>query len=687
MHSRSAADRTDGNNGRQVTGSGPGRESDGERSRSGRGDRADSSVIERDHVVGGRGAKAEATNRYCIGGQGERCGSCSYHWSYCCHLHRCTAADTVGGDDCGQVTHAGWLGRERHVQRCGRGAGNCADAAVVERDGVVGCGCVEACTGDRDRGCISPESGCAAGDNRFDRGHLHCGSIAHTIDAHLGRQVAGLGLRRISDGKHRSGSAGHRTDGTIVEGNHVVSGSRVEAEAIYQERVVGSIARSRAAGDDRDNIGYLNRRATGLVVGGHYGRQVPHSCRLDRQGHSQRCGRGVGDRAHGAVVEDNRVLFLNCVEAHAANDDGVGVDTQGGRVGRNCWFDRGHLHRRTTADGVAGYNRSQVAYGGRRSCYRDGQGCGRRAGYRTGRAIVKHYRVIRGSRAEAKTSDGQVVPLMARLVVALVTTGATVAIWTAAALGALLVVTKAVKLPADVGLVLNVTVSDVAVADETVPTAPLLNVTVLLAAVVSKPMPLMTTLEALAASDRPALAFTTGMTRAIWTAEPLLMDPVVTMAVSDPPAAGLVEKVTVKLVAVADVTKPMAPLFSCTVFSAAVVEKPKPLIVTVDASAARLAVATVTTGVTVATCTGAPLLLELVVTTAVRMPAVVGLVVNVTVNEVAVAAVTLPTAPLLNTTVLLAAVVLKPKPLIVIVAALAARFDVLLVTTGTTVAT
>ncbi len=281
----------------------------------------------------------------------------------------------------------------------------------------------------------------------------------------------------------------------------------------------------------------------------------------------------------------------------------------------------------------------------------------------------------------------RVVPLMARLVVALVTTGATVAIWTAAALGALLVVTKAVKLPADVGLVLNVTVSDVAVADETVPTAPLLNVTVLLAAVVSKPMPLMTTLEALAASDRPALAFTTGMTRAIWTAEPLLMDPVVTMAVSDPPAAGLVEKVTVKLVAVADVTKPMAPLFSCTVFSAEVVEKPKPLIVTVDASAARLAVATVTTGVTVATCTGAPLLLELVVTTAVRMPAVVGLVVNVTVNEVAVAAVTLPTAPLLNTTVLLAAVVLKPKPLIVIVAALAARFDVLLVTTGTTVAT
>ncbi len=90
-----------------------------------------------------------------------------------------------------------------------------------------------------------------------------------------------------------------------------------------------------------------------------------------------------------------------------------------------------------------------------------------------------------------------VAALMATLVVALVTTGATVAICTAAALGAELVVTIAVRLPADVGLVEKFTVSDVAVAVATVPTAPLLNVTVLLAAVVSKPMPLITTDEAL----------------------------------------------------------------------------------------------------------------------------------------------------------------------------------------------
>ena len=165
------------------------------------------------------------------------------------------------------------------------------------------------------------------------------------------------------------------------------------------------------------------------------------------------------------------------------------------------------------------------------------------------------------------------------------------------------------------------------------------------------------------------------------------MVPVVTMAVSDPPSAGLVEKVTVIVVAVALVTKPTAPLFNCTVFSAAVAEKPKPLMTTVVASAAKSVVALVTTGVTVATFKAAPLLCEFVVTTAVKSPAVVGLVENVTVNKVAVAVVTVPTAPLLKTTVLLPAVVLKPNPAIVIVAALAARFDELVVTTGLTVAT
>src|SRR5690349_24313217 len=95
----------------------------------------------------------------------------------------------------------------------------------------------------------------------------------------------------------------------------------------------------------------------------------------------------------------------------------------------------------------------------------------------------------------------------------------------------------------------------------------------------------------------------------------------------------------------------------------------------VPALAFRLAVFIVTVGmktaaVTVATCTGAPLLNALVVTTAVKGPAVVGLVEKVTVSDVAVAAVTVPTAPSLNRTALLAGVGSKLLPLIIIVVAL-----------------
>ena len=60
---------------------------------------------------------------------------------------------------------------------------------------------------------------------------------------------------------------------------------------------------------------------------------------------------------------------------------------------------------------------------------------------------------------------------------------------------------------------------------------------------------------------------------------------------------------------------------------------------------------------------------------------------NVTVSDVAVAAETAPTAPLLNTTVLFPMVVSKPKPAIVTEVALADRFAALEVTTGVTVAT
>ena len=76
----------------------------------------------------------------------------------------------------------------------------------------------------------------------------------------------------------------------------------------------------------------------------------------------------------------------------------------------------------------------------------------------------------------------------------------------------------------------------------------------------------------------------------------------------------------------------------------------------------------------------------MVVTTAVIFPAL-GLVEKLTVSEVAVADVTLPTAPFERVTVLLAAVELNPKPLMVIFAEFAAKLAVLLVTTGCTVAT
>src|SRR5262249_54108801 len=99
------------------------------------------------------------------------------------------------------------------------------------------------------------------------------------------------------------------------------------------------------------------------------------------------------------------------------------------------------------------------------------------------------------------------------------------------------------------------------------------------------------------------------------------------------------------------------------------------------ALAARGAELLVTVGVTVATCAGASELTLSVTTTADRLPAV-GAVENETVSEVAVAAVTEPIAPPFRATMLFPAVVSKPNPLMVSVAALAARFALLLVMTG-----
>ena len=162
---------------------------------------------------------------------------------------------------------------------------------------------------------------------------------------------------------------------------------------------------------------------------------------------------------------------------------------------------------------------------------------------------------------------------------------------------------------------------------------------------------------------------------------------VVTIAVRFPAVVGFVEKRTVIDVGVAAVTVPTAPSFNTTLLFARTVLNPKPPMLILVALAARLAVLLVTTGVTVDICAAAPLLILLVLTTAVKLPAVVGFIENVTVRDVAVAVVTEPTAPSFRTTVLFPGVVSNPKPLIATVSELAARLDVLLVTTGVTVAT
>lgn len=137
-----------------------------------------------------------------------------------------------------------------------------------------------------------------------------------------------------------------------------------------------------------------------------------------------------------------------------------------------------------------------------------------------------------------------------------------------------MVVTVAVRLPTEVGLVPNVTVSRVAVALVTVPTAPLLNATRLFEAVVSNPIPLISRVDA-SIPTLAEFAVTNGTTDAIWTAVPLDMELVVTCAVRLPAAGFLLSvKVTVNCVAVAAVTVPSAPRLKTTVLFASVVSKP-----------------------------------------------------------------------------------------------------------------
>ncbi len=164
-----------------------------------------------------------------------------------------------------------------------------------------------------------------------------------------------------------------------------------------------------------------------------------------------------------------------------------------------------------------------------------------------------------------------------RSVVALVTTGATVATCVGDPLLAEFVVTTAVKLPAAVGLVVRLTVKVVSVALVTFPTAPLLNVTRLFAAVGSKPTPLIVSVVASAFSLSEELPTTTGTTLATCTAvTPLAMPPEVTIAVKLPPVCGFVVKLTVNSVGSAAVTTPIAPLLNTIVFREAVESKPLP---------------------------------------------------------------------------------------------------------------
>ena len=158
------------------------------------------------------------------------------------------------------------------------------------------------------------------------------------------------------------------------------------------------------------------------------------------------------------------------------------------------------------------------------------------------------------------------------------------------------VVTIAVNDPAVAGNVVNVMERLVDVAELTVPTAPLLNVTVLFAAIVSKPIPLMVRVLVLALMSFKVSAVTTGTMLAISTAAPLDRVFDSTTAVSEPAAVGFVVNVTVSDVAEAEVTVPSAPLFRVTMLFAATASNPRPSIVTVVAFAATVVVLLVTTG-------------------------------------------------------------------------------------------
>jgi len=161
-----------------------------------------------------------------------------------------------------------------------------------------------------------------------------------------------------------------------------------------------------------------------------------------------------------------------------------------------------------------------------------------------------------------------------------------------------LVITIAVRLPRD-GAVSKVTVNWVEVAEVTWP-VPLLKVTVLLAAVVLKPVPAM--VRVVATEGRlVVLNVTVGAGAAtLATCTEVLVPPKeVTVAVRLP-SAGAVSKITVNWVEVAEVTWPV-PLLKRTVFILAVETKFVPVIVRVVPLEAKLAMLEVIVGVAIAT--------------------------------------------------------------------------------------
>src|SRR5262249_20769642 len=139
----------------------------------------------------------------------------------------------VRGDDGRQAAGRGRPGRERHSQRGGGRRGDRAGRAVVEGNRVVGGHRIETGAGDRDLGRGDRRGSGLRVNQRRQRGHLHGGAAADAVRGDDGRQVAGCGrLGRERQYQHGGARRGDGAGGAVVEGNRVVGGHRIEAEAV-----------------------------------------------------------------------------------------------------------------------------------------------------------------------------------------------------------------------------------------------------------------------------------------------------------------------------------------------------------------------------------------------------------------------------------------------------------------------